>query len=133
MSIRYLFLFMITAGAGSLNVLPRVPTPTHACAAAHRRTCNTFMQADADEGEDLQMPAADPAPQRRGGYDAKDDIESFLAVGSFKGFNASTPLGFAGASATVSGIWVLGVEIVKFLDANPASPSVFGSINTIGR
>ena len=132
---RVLVLFhLITAGVGSLTMRPRVPAqPTHAFAAAHHRTCSSFMNADTDdtdEGKEPQMPAP-PAPVRRSGYNAMADIQSFMAVGSFKGFNASTPLGFAGASTTVCGIWVLGVEIVKFLDANPASPSVFGSINTI--
>ena len=87
------------------------------------------MNADADEDEEPPPP-----PTNKGSYDAMDDIQSFLAFEPyFKGFNASTPLGFAGATTTVCGIWFVFVEGVKFFDANPASPSVFGSLSTIGK
>ena len=101
----------------------------HALNAAHHHTCsNIIMNADADEDEEP------PPPTNKGSYDAMDDIQSFLAFEPyFNGFNASTPLGFAGATTTVCGIWFVFVEGVKFFDANPASPSVFGSLSTIGK
>ena len=127
-----LLVLFTTAGVDTLNVQQprRVPTqPTHALAAAHHHTCsNIIMNADADEDEEP------PPPTNKGSYDAMDDIQSFLAFEPyFKGFNASTPLGFAGATTTVCGIWFVFVEGVKFFDANPASPSVFGSLSTIGK
>ena len=128
-----LLVLFITAGVDTLNVQQprRVPMqPTHALAVAHHHTCsNIIMNADADEDEEPPPP-----PTNKGSYDAMDDIQSFLAFEPyFKGFNASTPLGFAGATTTVCGIWFVFVEGVKFFDANPASPSVFGSLSTIGK
>jgi len=63
-----------------------------------------------------------PPPPRKG-YSERDELENFL------GWNATEPVGLAGATLTVSLGWCLFVELVRFFDPDPASPSIFGSFS----
>ena len=81
----------------------------------------TLLLAEPDADPSAEEPTTESRPKERV-YSTRDDLEDFL------GWNATTPVGAIGATATVSFGWVFFVELVKFIDPNPSSPSMFSSL-----